>query len=597
MIKLAQPFLLSFFLFFTVSTRAQPGWQDYTIRYYYSILDDKGREIEFRKNRHYSIMIDSVLYQKSTIPQEILTPATPYSRGFDFHIRINDFSVAVPDANFRNREKNLEIKIIYKSDTMHLCQPTGTTSIDMTGKNAASKADLTLRFLAGHYYFPPWTQSLMNSLPITSKNVRFKNTDQSNFLVSEQVYQSVLYKQDDQRTMLTYNERVVNNFMKGHFSISVRAEPTRFNMSPGPYKYPRWDRVLHPSKDKNRYYGMIEYNMSGSGCHSYKKVFSVLNKQTNSIEQWFPKENFRLFGCSKLYADTFNGSIYLPVRIKERVSPGSTDCNDKNPVNTFVYRSDDEGRTWQKDLLLSQLFNRYYIRYFEFIDGQHCIAYRREKVPLMGKKYKISQGTYYLLRNKHIIDSLKSPDDLHYNDNYNRYGFSLNKDSASLGGWGYVKYRPDSSAYFQPYLKKQGAKWNFKVAEKVFIRPKNPLPKSPDSIKKFKNFDLLNGRELVFKNGTGRLLLNQDANDQLSYRGYKILEKNSHIYIISRSFAYASFDEGKSWYVYPQPLVSGNYQHHFLEIDNQYQISHFSNDRKEGMKQVFHVFIKSNQLH
>ncbi|MDR2204643.1 MAG: hypothetical protein LBE36_00545 [Flavobacteriaceae bacterium] len=169
-------FLLILGLLFFNFGKAQPGWWDLTSRYFYTILDENGKEISFKNDKNYSIMIDSTLYKSPNIPQDSLKLATPSDEEFQHHIRINDFSLAVPQKNYYKSNKSLEIKIIHEKDTMSICQPSG---ID------------TLKFIAGHYYFPNWSSSIFHKLPKTYGKVKIVNADQRNFIVPKTMYDSI----------------------------------------------------------------------------------------------------------------------------------------------------------------------------------------------------------------------------------------------------------------------------------------------------------------------------------------------------------------------------------------------------------------------
>src|SRR5690606_13720813 len=143
---------------------AQPGWQDFTPRYSYSILDKNGKEISFKNNKNYSIMVDSMLYKSTNIAQDSLKPAIQDSYVFENQIRINDFSLVIPQKKYQVGQKQLEIKIIHKKDTMYVCQTSRTGSfygLYFQGKPSKPSPDLTFQFIAGRYFFPTWTKNLM----------------------------------------------------------------------------------------------------------------------------------------------------------------------------------------------------------------------------------------------------------------------------------------------------------------------------------------------------------------------------------------------------------------------------------------------------
>lgn len=247
--KLLRICIISLGLFCLKLVQAQPGWQDLTTRYDYSILNKDGKEISFKKNRDYSIMINNLLYRSPQIPQKILKPALPSDRGYQKQIRINDFSLTIPEKRENRHAKRLEIKIIYKQDTMHICQSSGVGSFVSDKKNkkhyyneyknTLSEADFTLDFLPGHYYFPTWANDLLSSLPKIRGDVKILNVKQSNFLIPEAVYDSLLYRSYESRTP-NIEKYVVNKFLNGYITVEKRAEATKFDKSVAPYISPRW---------------------------------------------------------------------------------------------------------------------------------------------------------------------------------------------------------------------------------------------------------------------------------------------------------------------------------------------------------------------
>ena len=187
-------FLLIIILLFSNLVIAQPGWQDFTARYSYTITDKNGKEISFKNNKNYRIMVDSVLYKASNIPQDSLKHPLQNSYGFENQIRINDFSLAVPQKNYRKSHRPLEIKIIHKKDTMFICQSTGTGSSvieKLRGKPIKSKSDFTLQFIKGYYFFPNWAKNLLDNLPQTNGSMKIANIDQRHFIIPKTIYDSV----------------------------------------------------------------------------------------------------------------------------------------------------------------------------------------------------------------------------------------------------------------------------------------------------------------------------------------------------------------------------------------------------------------------
>src|SRR5690606_13790804 len=136
------------------------------------------------------------------------------------------------------------------------------------GNKVSPPSDFTLRFMPGHYYFPNWAKSLLDNLAQTIGNVKIKNVKQDNFIVPKNIYDSLnpnVYRYKSRR-ISNADEYVINNFMKGNFSVEKRMEATKFDQSVLPYKNPRWQTQLYPTKDPNRFYGMIGYSAEFYRC-------------------------------------------------------------------------------------------------------------------------------------------------------------------------------------------------------------------------------------------------------------------------------------------------------------------------------------------
>ena len=585
---------------------AQPGWQDYTVGYFYTVLDKSGEEINFKNNGDYCIMLDSKLYKPTNIPQETLVVTTENNFnpkiGYLYQIQINDFSLSVPMNNYSESGKAPEIKIIHKNDTIFIRQPSGSgigmmewSAIKDTKKekNVSYPSHFILNFIPGYYYFPYWSKYILDKKAKTTGKVKLVNMNQENFIIPKHLYD--LINPDTYRNRNHQNteadDYVIKNFMNGYISVEKRNKPTKFEKSVLPYKNPRWDTQLNPSKDANRYYGMIGYSADFNNCTSFKSFFSVLNKKENTIEQFFPKDNPRLFGSSKLYVDQFNDMLYLPVITRDEFDFKLSDCENTSLRKEITYRSDDEGITWIEDHRFQKLFDEYEFREFEFLDKDHTLGYIRKR------SKRMVQGAYYLLKNWEVIDSLITPDDIYYNSNYNNYRYSVKNDTVFLGSWRNDDSRKYGDTYFQPFMRSSNGQWKFQVEEKILSRPVPDIPTERESIKEYQNFTLINKRELIFKNGSGSLLLKSDIVNKTSEinRGYFILEKGNEIYLINGSYVghiYMSFDAGTSWFVYPLSLEDKGYQFSHLNIDEKGVISHFSNDRKNEdiLHKVFNKF-------
>jgi hypothetical protein len=558
--------------------QAQPGWQDFTKRYSYNILDKNGKEISFKNNKNYSIMIDSVLYKSPNIPQDSLKPALVDSyNGFENQIRINDFSLAIPQKKYQQSHNQLEIKIIHKNDTMYICQSSGRgsfRSIDFQGKPIKQTPDYTLQFIAGHYYFPSWAKNLLDNIPQTSGNTKIVNVSQQHFIIPKSVYDSVNYisprYENRQKHYDEAENSVVKNFMKGYFSFERQVQLTTFDRSVSPFNKPRWSTwgsSYFPTKEQDEYLGNVQFSYDTLNYSGGRGMIVRYNYNENKMKIWSPTEKLMFSSTALLYKDTFNDVYYNRSIIRD------SNCKELiykcDFVNKF-YNSIDEGKVWKEDKRLTQLYKTHGFRQLEFLDQNHALIFKLDKVKVKNKKYDLQQGTYYLLKDFQIIDSLKSPNDLHYNDNYNRYKYEIKNDTIFLGSWSYNKFQVGKT-YSQPFLVKDNDNWKFKVTEQLFYRTKTE-PKM-DMIT-YQNFKILNN--LMYLNTeNGSLDLKSDLL-KLHENGL-ILENGEHIYIIGLGIGtLLSFDGGNTWFVYPLPLEKDS-RYDFLEINEQGVISHLKN--------------------
>lgn len=562
------------FLCFCGTLKAQPGWKDFTSYYYYDIFDTEGNLILFKKNSAYRIRVNNILYSNDSIPSDSLKPIIKSStRRFDNYIRVNDLSLRIPQ---REWARNVEIEIIFQNDTVHLNQKTGN-------------ATQPLQFIPGHYYFPIWAREILAIKGTVSQKVIFVNASQKHFSITRELY---LNSYRNELLQNAAEEQVVNNFIKDHLDVDKKVEDTKFNKSFVPYRDPIWEGNFYPSEEKDLFFGLVEYKLDTHNVYSVKGVFSTLDKGKNTITHWSPKEDLNLFYSVRPYVDSFNNIIYLPTGIREKFG---YPCNYRNeeacPHTIRFYMSKNYGSTWTEDKKMLELSKKFPFRYFEFINKNYALSFNLTSFYPTNKLYQIQRGTYYLLKNMKVIDSLKTPDDVHYNGNYNKYSFSRTGDTIRLGAWskGFNDY---SLPYYVPFLIKNKNLWRFQVVTDSINR--YPPPVKKDTLKEYQNFKLVNRRELVFKNGAGILYLKTDVGEEFGELGYVILEKGSKIYLLNQRDGYTlvSFDAGTSWYVYPKAL-STDYDFTFLEIDDQNVISFF-NKRTIGyrnkMHKVFYTF-------
>lgn len=563
---------------FYTSIHAQPGWVDFSSRYFYRIQDKEGKDIQFSNNKKYTIMIDSLSFSGSSIPCDSLTPTIEWSTDFYDYIRINDFSLSLPK---NDRFSKLSIRIIHKKDTMYLNQPTGSGGLGIfITPHEAETEDLrtTLQFVPGHYYFPGWAHSLLYKLPKTKGSVTINNIHSRNFIIPRSIYDSLAlhfmpYKRNRALTKKA-EEYVLTNFSSPGLKLTRKTKPIQFDRSFLPYKRRNWSGPLYPTSDSTIYFGQIDYVLDTTNLYSSKKVFSLFDTKTNSIQHYTPREDIHLFYSGYLYIDSFNHVLYQTAGIREKFAPEcdywrTNDC----PYTTTIFRSTDSGKTWKEDLLLKQFFLDYSFRDLVFIDKDHALGFSRREIK---NKKRYQQGIYYLIRNGRIIDSLKTPKGVHYNDNYNHHSISRSEDSLYLGSWGIDPYNINNSPFFRPLLVKNQTNWDFLIRE----YKKRQFPKTKQdqhTVTEYHNFQLINQRQLVFKNGAGSLLVNSDI---------RILEQKQLILILDNDFTYISFDGGTSWYLYPKPLDErGSYT--LLHMSGSNTMSFFDLNRMERVSYLF----------
>lgn len=541
-------------------------------------------------------MVDSVLYKLPNIPQDSLKPALENSNNFENQIRINDFSLAIPLKNFNERQKQLEIKIIHKKDTMYICQPSGTGSFrstDSQGKPIKPTPDFILQFIAGHYYFPSWTKDLLDNIPQTSGNTKITNVSQKHFIIPKTVYDSVNYINPRYGNRQKYYDEagntVVKNFMKGHFSFERQIQPTTFDRSVSPFNKPRWStwrNSYFPTTEKDKYLGIIQFSYDTLNYSGGRGMIVRYNYNENKMKIWSPTEKLMFSSTALLYKDTFNDIYYNRSIIRD------SNCKELvykcDFVNKF-YSSIDEGKAWKEDKQLTQLYKTHEFRHLEFLDQNHALIFKLHNIRVKNKNYDLQQGTYYLLKDFHIIDSLKSPNDLHYNDNYNRYEYEIKNDTIFLGSWSYNKFQV-GKPYFQPFLVKVDDNWKFKVTEQLFYRTK-PAPQI-DMIS-YLNFKIL--KNLLYLNTENGSLDFKSDLSKLHENGL-ILENGEHIYIMGlRIGTLLSFDGGTTWLVYPLALEKDS-RYDFLEINEQGVISHLKNSLTRNGYEFNKVFSRFSKI-
>ena len=549
-------------------------------------------------------MIDDVLYKTPNVPQDSLKPAIENSGIFEPQIRINDFSLIIHKKDFEQSQKSLEIKIIHKKDTMFICQTSGTGSFfskyDFDNRQYETQrqtSDFTLQFVAGHYFFPRWSKDFLKSLPQTNGTVKILNADQRNFIVPKIVYDSICYLSPiyDNRQK-HYDEAeslVVQNFMSGYYSFEKNVQQVTFDKPIFPFKigYMTWRAPYFSTKEKNEYLGIVQPYYDTLNYSGGRGMIVKFNYVENKMKIWSATENLLYSSSYNLRHDTFNNVFYNQTLIRD------SNCKDliyNCDFEIILYQSKDDGNTWTENNKLTQLYKKHEFRELEFLDQHHALIFKRNKVKPQNKKYDIQQGVYYLLKDFVIIDSLKTPNDIHYNNNYNRYRYDVENDTIFLGNWSYDKYYTNGKTeYSQPILTKNNKKWKFQVVKKMyFINHSKPLLETIY----YRNFEILNSTIYLNKHNGG-LVFQNDNLSELHKKGL-ILENNNEVYLIGLSIGTLfSFDGGYNWYVYPLPLEKDS-DYKLIEINNKGIISHIKNNSNNGkytLDKIFNKFTKLNE--
>lgn len=586
-------FLIIALFFIVQKSFAQPGWQDYTSRYFYTILDDNDKEISFKSDKLYQIQIDDIVYKNSTIPNDSLPIAEENSSVFYNYIKINDFSLRLAQSKYN--QKPVEIKIIHKKDTLFINQSTGTGSTKIIyetsetgsrfGKRELFVTDKTIKFIPGHYYFPEWSNEILNNLPITEGNIHIKNVKQSHFIIPKKVYEklAITFNYNERGKLIKEaDEYVCSKFMKSMYTISKTEQAIKLDSMFKPYKSIWGYKEMYPTKNPDEYYGLIQYNLDTLNHSIAKNVFARFNKKENTITHWKPKPSLTQFYTYKLYIDTYNDVIYQTAATREPLKLPCTITNDINcPYSKTVYFSTDEGLSWQEHPKMKQLFEDYKFREFAFIDKNYSLGFNLRDIKMKGKKYKIQQGTYYLFKNFKLIDSLTTPDTVHYNSNYNHYNFNHEtKYMVLLGKWTQNERYNYDSKHFQPSLVQDNESWKFNISEQIFVNPINSNTfKEPIKLLNFKHFNVMNGSILIMKSNSSKLILNRDLPNQDFENNFTVLENKNQIYLLNKSTKTTLFsvDSGINWYYYPLPFSATPFlPSSYLEINEANEITYFT---------------------
>jgi len=540
---------------------AQPGWADFSEHYQYNILDRDNHVIHFRTDSSYIICINGEIFKGSSIPSDTFVRPVCCKNQFNQHIQLNDFSRVIP-----LKETPPGIAIIHGNDTMHL----------------SAYDDLALQFDSGCFYFPYWASNILGRNKIkTSGTISIVNQQQSLFRITKMQYAEYLnsnYKWSKISTDLA--DTVTLNFIRQFITVSAAESGIKFINKMKVYKTSYVDGDMFKTPDSNVYACMLVYTLDTNSTYISMPVFSLFDKKKNTIIHWMPSNDPQLFYESDLRFDKYEAQFYLTVGIRKKAKdPYNGISYYDPPFTTNIYSSKDYGLHWQVEPEMSRLFKKYDIRKTEFLDGNNKLLYRLTKRN-NGVQKETAQGTYFLLHNNMITDSLKSPNSIYYDDLYNQYYFSRRNDTvAILGAWSRIPENINLPFYLPQVIKKSGH-WKFKVIKdsvKYGANTEIPVPE----VKSYRNFTLLNNNLLLMRDNKDSLLL---KNEKIEH----ILEKGDQIYIIQRDYVLLSFDGGKNWVYYPKALGIRD-SHSFLNIDAPYNISFYDMTRFKKIEYRFKI--------
>lgn len=547
------------------SAVAQPGWIDYTQYYCYALLNDQGRPIQFENNTNFKLLINKVVYDHKHVPKDKFPIVDPNSNpGFSSCIQINDFSLVLERTN-----QPVLIEIVSNKDTMHLFQPTSMGASSFRDEIKGRK----LNFVPGHYYFPSWERIYFDANPLFHSS-RIKNLKQENFIVPAADFNRISQSLHHNLAAINNAEEIVmRNFLDTvkliHETISVTI-PKTF----APYTQPKWITEFFPTTDKSIFYGLISYTYEAPNLYSTKYIFARYNRKTNEISQWYMLDNLDEFSVGSISPDPFNQVLYLSTFFRNKSS------GNEIPTSAFrrvYYHSTDFGLSWSVDSTLQQLFDQIEFRNFEIIDAHHALAYKRE-TKNKGTRDQYEEGTYYLLKDKRFVDSLKSPKGIHYNSNYNNYAYKNQGDSIFLGPWGIDPQAYYQKPYTQPVLVKKGNEWKFELLEQQFIRHKQSETTHFTSLH-YDNFTLTSDNRIEFKDNTIEPIeLTIDFATNLRSKTIHVLERKNFILFVQQRSIIMTFDGGTDWYYFPISFENGSAMK-FLTFSEENELSYFNPSR------------------
>jgi hypothetical protein len=541
------------FILYPATAIAQPGWRDLSRHYDFTITDENGKPVRFSDDPSYKIVIDNKVFSSPHIPKEQLLPVQYLSDTFYNYIRLNDFSYTT----ILELNETFTVKIVRDEDTMCLSAGQG----------------LVLKFSKGNYYFPSWAGDLLRENGLFNKQaITIVNRDQGLFRVSPKNFQNRPTQQwENHDPQSTPYDEVIQNFIDATLVAKQTVEDIRVTNPMKGYNRAWWEGEPYAAPDSNRFVGMTEYvyEYSQSNHSVYMNVFSIFDKASNTITLWKRSDNPLAFYEGPLSFDRWNKKLYLYVGDRNLENVLNPLDFHQYPFITTIYESSDYGKSWRRSSHFQHLYDQTKTQKIFFLDKEYAVVMKSKEV-MTPRNYPIKQGTFLLTRNFKVVDSLVTPDGIHYD--YNSCCFKAERINDTLVNLGRLEFDDqDSRRYTQPRLVKKGNQWFFEVVKDSSKKVQEYITISEE----YRNFTLSDRREFSFKNGgffrTDGEIIN-------------VLEKKDMICIMHRYFVLLSFNAGRTWHLYPKPLnTRGGY---FLpEIKENGEISFY--DMRDLKKYVY----------
>jgi hypothetical protein len=579
-------FQLTFFFFFLITqlsiVSSQFDFQRIKACYGITILNEKGEKISFKTDSTYIVKIDGRVYN---------SPKAPALSVKEFVNRIDSTINTKPNVkiNYSSRDQNYNPpKIcsfiindltppIYESEKAQLEIIHGSDTLFLT----TGYYNYELKFGPGHYYIPIWVREIYEQKPKASRDIRFMNLDQRNFIVSKADYDHISKSQD----LKWLDDQIANRFIEGYFTVDKYIDSIQFNQQVDNYQLQHFHRI-YPTSNKDIYTGFIRCIHKSS--QHYNFIPCVLNTKENSIILKPYRNDLTAYKFHWIFADTLNKIYYQTLSGRE---PSDSLYFSKYRIpffwNPIVLKSLNGGESWMKDTLLTSLLDknvRYHLSLHDkghsgsveldhyldetsvrllFLDKSHIIVSFNLRTYFNNTDVK--QGLYYLLKNGHLIDSCISPQ-LDFTDFVSDYSSVLTKDTVMVGSW-YIRsdYETPESDFTQLIVKEKD-RWRFR---NVCHNQRHDPKKETKPEQKHQNFEITGENTIYFGDGLSLTTWDKVTSIPDWYRS-PVLENGNQIYILNRitGTTWISFDKGKSWYFYPKIMDELSSEYDIIEAEN-----------------------------